>query len=87
MNWCVRGRLTHLREMGCDDMDCIHLAQDKKEPLAGSCECDNASSGSMKGWEFLEWLSDFGLQQVLCSMEYIFPVLYFGAGRRNYTSV
>jgi hypothetical protein len=32
-----------------------------ERPVAGSCEHGNESSGSIKCWEFLVWLSDCGL--------------------------
>jgi hypothetical protein len=31
----------------------------KASKLAGSCEYGNEPSGSIKGGEFLDWLSDF----------------------------
>jgi hypothetical protein len=39
-----------LREIGWDGVDWIYLAQDR------ALEHGNESSGSIKCWEFLEWL-------------------------------
>jgi hypothetical protein len=39
-------------------VDWKHLAQVRR-PIAGSCEHSNESSGSVKGEEFLNWLSDY----------------------------
>jgi hypothetical protein len=49
-----------LQEMGCGGMDWIGLAQ-----VAGSCECGNELSGSIKRGQFL----DRFVSQGLCSME------------------
>jgi hypothetical protein len=38
-----------LKEIGWKGVDWIHLGQ-----LAGSCECGNATVGSIKGGEFLD---------------------------------
>jgi hypothetical protein len=40
-------------------MDWIHMAQDREEPVVGSCEHGNEPSGSIKGGEFLDWMSDY----------------------------
>jgi hypothetical protein len=40
-------------------MDWIHLAQDRD--MASSCEHNNEPSGSVKCWEFLEWLRNYWL--------------------------
>jgi hypothetical protein len=45
-------RSLELRETGCDDMDWIHLAQDRD---------GNEHPGSIKCWEILEQLSVFWL--------------------------
>jgi hypothetical protein len=41
-------RWKDLQEIGCESMDWIYLSQ-----LAGSCECRNEPSGSIKYGEFL----------------------------------
>jgi hypothetical protein len=41
-----------LQEMECEGMDYIKLAQDRK--VAGTCECGNEPSGSIKWVEFLD---------------------------------
>jgi hypothetical protein len=41
-------------------MDYIHLVQ-SKDQWPGSCEHSNEPSGSIKCWEFLEWLSKYWL--------------------------
>jgi hypothetical protein len=56
-----------LRGMGWDGVDWIHLAQ--KRPVAGSCEYGNEPFGSIKGKEFLEYLSVLLASQGLCSIE------------------
>jgi hypothetical protein len=38
--------------VGCEYMDWIELAQDRQ--VAGTCECGNEPSGSIKCNEFLE---------------------------------
>jgi hypothetical protein len=40
-----------LKEVGYGDMDWIELAQDRQ--VAGTCECGNEPSGSIKCGEFL----------------------------------
>jgi hypothetical protein len=42
-----------LREIVCDGMDWIDLAEDKDQ-WKGSCEHGNEPLGSMKWWEVLE---------------------------------
>jgi len=42
-----------LQEVGCEGMDWIELAQ-AREKVAGSCECGNEHSGSIKCGEFLD---------------------------------
>jgi hypothetical protein len=41
-----------LQKMGCEGMDWIGLAQDRQ--VAGTCECGNKPSGSIKQGEFLD---------------------------------
>ena len=41
------------QEEGCGGMDWIELAHDR-ERIAGTCECDNEDSGSIKCGEFLD---------------------------------
>jgi hypothetical protein len=41
-----------LQEVGCGGMDWIGLAQDRQ--VAGTCECGNELSGSIKCREFLD---------------------------------
>jgi hypothetical protein len=53
-----------LQEAGCGGMDWIELAQDRQ--VAGTCECGNEPSGSIKCGEFLDRLAS---QEGLCSME------------------
>jgi hypothetical protein len=48
------------KEMGWAGVDSIHLTQDK-EPLVVSCEHSNVSSGSIKCWVFLEYVSKYQL--------------------------
>ena len=42
-----------LQEVGCGGMDWIELAQDGVQ-FAGTCECGNEPSGSIKCGEFLD---------------------------------
>jgi hypothetical protein len=42
----------NLQEVGCGSMDWIELAQDRQ--VAGTCECGNEPSGSIKCGEFLD---------------------------------
>jgi len=42
-----------LQEVGCGDMDWIELAEDRGQ-VAGTCECGNEPSGSIKCGEFLD---------------------------------
>jgi hypothetical protein len=42
-----------LQEVGCGDMDWIKLAKDR-DLVAGTCECGNEPSGSIKCGEFLD---------------------------------
>jgi hypothetical protein len=44
---------TDLREIGSEDVNWMNLAQDRDQ-----CEHGNEPSGSIKGREFLDWLSD-----------------------------
>jgi hypothetical protein len=47
---------TDLREIG---WDCgLDSSGSGQGPVAGSCEHGNQLSGSIKFWEFLEWLTD-----------------------------
>jgi hypothetical protein len=41
-----------LQEVGCGGMEWIELAQERQ--VAGTCECGNESSGSIKCGEFLD---------------------------------
>jgi hypothetical protein len=41
-----------LREVGCGGMNWVELAQDRQ--VAGTCECGNEPSGSIKCGEFLD---------------------------------
>jgi hypothetical protein len=41
-----------LQEVGCGDMDLIELTQDRQ--VAGTCECGNEPSCSIKCGEFLD---------------------------------
>jgi hypothetical protein len=41
-----------LQEVGCLGMDWIEMAQDRQ--VAGTCECGNKPSGSIKRGEFLD---------------------------------
>ena len=41
--------------MGCRGMDWIEMAQDM-DNVAGTCDCGNESSGSVKCGEFLDLL-------------------------------
>jgi hypothetical protein len=43
-----------LQDVGCGGKDWIELAQERE--LAGTFECGNELSGSIKYGEFLEWL-------------------------------
>ena len=42
-----------LQDVGCGGMDWFDLAQDR-ERVAGTCECGNEPSGSIKCGEFLD---------------------------------
>jgi hypothetical protein len=42
-----------LHEVGCGGRDWIELAQDRDQ-VAGTCECGNEPSGSIKCEEFLD---------------------------------
>jgi hypothetical protein len=43
-----------VQEVGCGVLDWIGLAQNRQ--VAGTCECGNEPSGSIKCEEFLDWL-------------------------------
>jgi hypothetical protein len=43
-----------LQKVGCGGMGWIELAQDRE--MAGTCECNNKPSGSIKCGEVLDWL-------------------------------
>ena len=43
-----------LQEAGCGGIDWNELAQDRQ--VAGTCECGNEPSGSVKCEEFFDWL-------------------------------
>jgi hypothetical protein len=47
----------YLREIGWGGMGCIELAQDRNQ-WRGLVNTVMKSSGSIKCWEVLEWLSD-----------------------------
>jgi hypothetical protein len=49
-----------LREIGCDGMDWIDLAQDRDQ-WRGSCERGNEPPCSIKRWEVFEWLHNWQL--------------------------
>jgi hypothetical protein len=49
-----RHRWVDVREVGCDGLDWIDLAQGR-----GQCEHDNGHSGSVKFWKVLEWLHNW----------------------------
>lgn len=59
-----------LKELGREVVDWINLDQD--EPMAGSCECGNASYSVIKGGEFLDWFRLLASQERLCHMELIY---------------
>ena len=42
------------QEVGCVGMDGLRWL--RIGGLAGTCECGNEPSGSIKCWEFLDWL-------------------------------
>jgi hypothetical protein len=48
-----------LREIGCDVMDWIDLAQVRDQ--WSCCEHGNETTGSIKCWEALEWLHNWRL--------------------------
>jgi hypothetical protein len=41
-----------LREIGWEDVDWIHLAEDSDMLVVGSCERDNKHLSSINSWEF-----------------------------------
>ena len=43
----------YLQEVGCEGMDWTELAQDRGQ-VAGTCDCGNEPSGSVKCGEFLD---------------------------------
>jgi hypothetical protein len=43
----------YLKEIGCEDTDWIHVAQDRVQWGGGSCEHDNETSVCMKGGNIL----------------------------------
>jgi hypothetical protein len=45
-----------LQEVGGGDIDWIELAQDRQ--VAGTCECSNEPSGSIKCGKFLDWMGE-----------------------------
>jgi hypothetical protein len=45
--------------------------RDQETPESGSCEHVNEPSRSIKGMEFLVWMSDLASQTGLCSMEIV----------------
>jgi hypothetical protein len=50
----------NLTEIGLEDVDWVHLAQDMK-PMVGPRDYGNEPSGSIRGEEFLAQLSDYQL--------------------------
>jgi hypothetical protein len=57
----------NLRETGLGGVDWNHLAQG---PVAGCCEHGNEPLDSIKGREFLDWLS-FSRRTRLCGVSYL----------------
>jgi phenylalanine-4-hydroxylase len=51
-----------LKEIGWDDMDWIHLSEDRNQWQAFMNTAMNLR-GSIKCWEFLEWLRNVGLSR------------------------
>ena len=48
----------------------LDLAGSERGQVAGTCECDNESSGSIKCGEFLDYLQNqLASREGLCSME------------------
>jgi hypothetical protein len=43
-----------LQEVGCRGMDWMDMAQDREGQMAGTCECGDELSGSIKSGEFLD---------------------------------
>jgi hypothetical protein len=43
-----------LIEVECEDVDWMHLDQDREGPMAGCCEHSNEPWGSIKGGERLD---------------------------------
>jgi hypothetical protein len=52
---CIRMDLTDKVSEG---VDCIHLAQDREEPVASSCENGTKPSGYIRGGDFFDELLD-----------------------------
>jgi hypothetical protein len=48
---------TNLNKIGCEIVDWIDLAQDMDQLSASSYELGNEYSGSIKFWDFLEWMA------------------------------
>ena len=57
---------THLQEVGCGGVDRITLAQ-----VAGSCECGDEPSGSIKCRKFLDCLKTCLFLKKDCCVEFV----------------
>jgi hypothetical protein len=55
-----------LQKVGCGGLNWMKLAQDRQR--AGTCECGNEISGSIKCGKFVDWLQTSWLLQRGCAV-------------------
>jgi hypothetical protein len=74
MHRCEDNFETDLKETGCENVDCIHLAQDRVQWTAPVNIVRTESPGSIKGEEFLDMLSDYQLLKGSAPWSYLMNV-------------